>query len=167
MWVSIVAQMCMVSYLWPVMCLAKIWQYTGSYLLAHDSGNKSHGKLYMAHDAHDITQCEPIGSAEHCHPKRDDSHNVIWEQSHMNSSQVKTCGVSTNPSRCGEQLPHMIQSLGYLLKGLAENARSPLYTVGPRYIKCPCIRLGRDISSALVYGWAEIYQVPFSTLRPR
>ena len=50
----------------------------GELLVAHNSGSVSHGKLYMARDAHDITQCEPIGFAEHCCPKRDDSHNVIW-----------------------------------------------------------------------------------------
>ena len=66
--------------------------------------------ICMARDACDITQCEPIGSAEHCHPERDNSH-VIWEQSHMNSSQVKTCAVSTNPSRHGEQLPYISKDL--------------------------------------------------------
>ena len=50
----------------------------GELLVAHDSGGKTHSQLYMACDAHDITQCEPIGFAEHCCPKRDDSHNVIW-----------------------------------------------------------------------------------------
>ena len=46
--------------------------------------------------------------------------------------------------------------LDALTKGSAENARSPLYTVGPRYIKCPCIWLGQDISSALFYASAQI-----------
>ena len=83
----------------------------GELLVAHDSGGKSHGELYMACDACNITQREPIGSAEHCYPERDDSHNVIWERSHMNSSQVKTCGVSTNPSRRGEQVPYVSEDL--------------------------------------------------------
>ena len=82
----------------------------GELLVAHDSGGESHSELYMARDARDITQCEPIGSAEHCRPERDDSH-FIWERSHMNSSQVKNCGVSTNPSRCGEQLPYVSEDL--------------------------------------------------------
>ena len=29
----------------------------------------------------------------------------------MNSSQVTTCGASTNPSRCGEQLPYVSKDL--------------------------------------------------------
>ena len=29
----------------------------------------------------------------------------------MNSSQVKTCGARTNPSRCGEQLPYVSEDL--------------------------------------------------------
>ena len=41
-------------------------------LVAHDSGSESHSELYMACDAHDTTQHEPIGSAEHCHPEKDD-----------------------------------------------------------------------------------------------
>ena len=45
----------------------------GELLVAHDSGGKSHGELFMAHDARDITQCEPIGSTEHCHPEKDDT----------------------------------------------------------------------------------------------
>ena len=54
-----------------------------------------------------------------------------------------------------------------LVYGWAEIYQVPLYTVGPRYIKCPCVRLGQDISSALVYGWAKIYQVPLYTVGPR
>ena len=66
-----------------------------------------------------------------------------------------------------------------LVYGWAEIYQVPLYTVGLRYIKCPCIRLGRDISSALFYASAQIisttlfyasaqiYQPPFVTLRPR
>ena len=81
--------------------------------------------------------------------------------------------------------------LDALLKGSAENARSPLYTVGLRYIKCPCIRLGPDninhpflrfgpdninhpflcfgpdISTTLCYASAKINQMPFCTLRPK
>ena len=45
----------------------------GELLVAHDSGSKPHGELYVAHDARDITQCEPIGSAGHCHPEKDDT----------------------------------------------------------------------------------------------
>ena len=45
----------------------------GELLVAHDSGGESHGELYMAHDARDITQSEPIGSAERCHPEKDDT----------------------------------------------------------------------------------------------
>ena len=45
----------------------------GELLVAHDSGGESHGKLFMARDARDITQREPIGSAEHCHPEKDDT----------------------------------------------------------------------------------------------
>ena len=44
----------------------------GELLVAHDSGGESHSELYMARDARDITQREPIGSAEHCHPEKDD-----------------------------------------------------------------------------------------------
>ena len=42
----------------------------GELLMAHNSGGKSHSELYMARDAHNITQHEPIGSAEHCCPER-------------------------------------------------------------------------------------------------
>ena len=45
----------------------------GELLVAHNPGSESHGKLFMAHDARDITQHEPIGSAEHCHPEKDDT----------------------------------------------------------------------------------------------
>ena len=45
----------------------------GELLVAHDSGGESHGELYIAHDACDITQCEPIGSTEHCCPERDNT----------------------------------------------------------------------------------------------
>ena len=45
----------------------------GELLVAHDSGGESHGELYMARDAHNITQCEPIWSAEHRHPEKDDT----------------------------------------------------------------------------------------------
>ena len=45
----------------------------GELLVAHDPGGKSHSKLFMARDAHDITQREPIGSAKHCHPEKDDT----------------------------------------------------------------------------------------------
>ena len=52
---------------------------------------------------------------------------------------------------------HMIQSLGCPLKGSAKNAQSPLYMVGPRYIKCPFLRFGPDISTSLFYASAQIY----------
>ena len=45
----------------------------GELLVAHDSGVESHSELYMARDARDITQREPIGSAEDCRPEKDDS----------------------------------------------------------------------------------------------
>ena len=45
----------------------------GELLVAHDSGGEPHGELYMACDARDITQREPIGSAGHCHPEKDDT----------------------------------------------------------------------------------------------
>ena len=81
--------------------------------------------------------------------------------------------------------------LDALLKGLAKNAQSPLYTVGPRYIKCPFLRFspdninhpflrfgpdninhpflrfGPDISTTLCYASAEINQMPFCTLWPK
>ena len=44
----------------------------GELLVAHNSGGESHGELYMARDACDITQHEPIGPTEHCHPEKDD-----------------------------------------------------------------------------------------------
>ena len=45
----------------------------GELLVAHDSGGESHGELHMACDARNITQREPIGSSEHCHPEKDDT----------------------------------------------------------------------------------------------